>query len=102
MVSKKVTNKNQPSIIRSSAAEYLTFIAASGGGVEESSVIRNFRITANLQDVDKATDEIAKVHAESDFEKYRIIQDRVFESDFDREVKKMLEGRSEKFGGGDE
>jgi hypothetical protein len=33
------------------------------------------------------TAEIAKAHAESEFEKYRIVQDRVFESDFDRAVK---------------
>jgi len=32
----------------------------------------------------KMTVEIAKVHAESEFEKYRIIQDRLFQSDFDR------------------
>lgn len=44
-----------------------------------------------LQDAGKVTAEIAKAHAESEFEKYRIIQDRVFESDFDREVKKGLE-----------
>lgn len=28
--------------------------------------------------------EVAKQHAETEFEKYRIIQDRLFESDFDR------------------
>ena len=37
-----------------------------------------------LQDAGKVTAEIAKAHAESEFEKYRIIQDRLFESDFDR------------------
>lgn len=37
-----------------------------------------------LQDEGKVTAEIAKVHAESEFEKYRIIQDRLFQSDFDR------------------
>jgi hypothetical protein len=37
-----------------------------------------------LQDVGKVTAEIAKAHAESEFEKYRIVQDRLFESDFDR------------------
>jgi hypothetical protein len=31
--------------------------------------------------------EQAKQHAESEFEKYRIIQDRLFESDFDRFLK---------------
>jgi hypothetical protein len=37
-----------------------------------------------LQDNGKLTAEIAKTFAESEFEKYRIIQDRLFESDFDR------------------
>ncbi len=39
-----------------------------------------------LQDAGKVTAEIAKAHAESEFEKYRIVQDRLFESDFDRIV----------------
>jgi len=37
-----------------------------------------------LMDAGKVTAEIAKVHAESEFEKYRIIQDRLFQSDFDK------------------
>ncbi|MBW7874478.1 MAG: virulence RhuM family protein [Candidatus Cloacimonetes bacterium] len=37
-----------------------------------------------LQDAGKVTAEIAQAHAESEFEKYRIVQDRLFESDFDR------------------
>lgn len=37
-----------------------------------------------LQDAGKVTAEIAKAHAESEFEKYRIVQDRLFESNFDR------------------
>lgn len=40
-----------------------------------------------LKDAGKISAKIAKDHAESEFEKYRIIQDRLFESDFDREVK---------------
>jgi hypothetical protein len=40
-----------------------------------------------LQDAGKVTAELAKAHAESQFEKYRIIQDRLFESDFDRLLK---------------
>ena len=40
-----------------------------------------------LQDAGKVTAEIAKAHAESEFEKYRIVQDRLFESDFDRLLK---------------
>lgn len=40
-----------------------------------------------LQDAGKITAEIAKAHAESEFEKYRVVQDRLFESDFDRIIK---------------
>jgi hypothetical protein len=42
-----------------------------------------------LQDAGRVTAEIAKAHAESEFEKYRIVQDRLFESDFDRVVKQI-------------
>ncbi len=35
--------------------------------------------------------EVAKTFAESEFEKYRIVQDRLFESDFDRHIKQLLE-----------
>ena len=44
-----------------------------------------------LTNAGKVSVELAKNLAESEFEKYRIIQDRVFESDFDREVKKLLQ-----------
>jgi len=37
------------------------------------------------------TQEIAKAFAESEYEKYRVVQDRLFESDFDRHIKKLLE-----------
>jgi len=42
-----------------------------------------------LQDAGKVSAEIAKAHAESEYEKYRIAQDRLFESDFDREIKRL-------------
>lgn len=48
-----------------------------------------------LKDSGKITAQIAKAHAESEFEKYRIVQDRLFENDFDREVKR-LEGKKDK------
>ena len=35
----------------------------------------------------KISHEQAKLHAETEFEKYRIVQDRLFESDFDRFIK---------------
>jgi len=37
----------------------------------------------------KIAAEIAKAHAESEFEKYRIVQDRLFESDFDKILKQI-------------
>ena len=40
----------------------------------------------------KVSQAVAKAFAESEYEKYRIQQDRLFESDFDRHVKKLLGG----------
>ncbi|MEN9361170.1 MAG: hypothetical protein RL095_2705 [Verrucomicrobiota bacterium] len=37
----------------------------------------------------KVSAEVAKAFAESEFEKYRVIQDRLFESDFDRVLKQI-------------
>ena len=48
-----------------------------------------------LQDAGKVTAEIAQAHAESEFEKYRIVQDRLFESDFDRLLKQLPEKSEE-------
>ena len=45
-----------------------------------------------LMDAGKVTAEIAKAHAESEFERYRIIQDRLFQSDFD----KLIDGIRDK------
>ncbi|MDD3694711.1 MAG: virulence RhuM family protein [Lentisphaeria bacterium] len=42
-----------------------------------------------LQDAGKVSAEIARAHAESEFEKFRIMQDRLFVSDFDREIKRL-------------
>jgi hypothetical protein len=44
-----------------------------------------------LQDAGKVSAEIAKAHAESEFEKYRIVQDRLYESDFDKTLKALTE-----------
>lgn len=170
---KKKPDAKETAITRSSAVEYLTFVAAQGqGGVaavyadedvwlsrkmmalpydvdvrtvkyhlqkvfedkelEEDSVNRKFRITAAdgksyetqhynlsdvaenmamrqipmtmqdwetrlnrfiaatdreiLQDAGKGTAEIARAHAESEFEQYRIVQDSLYVSDFDAHV----------------
>lgn len=44
-----------------------------------------------LKDAGRVSAELAKQHAESEFEKYRIIQDRLYASDFDRFL--ALEGQ---------
>lgn len=44
-----------------------------------------------LQDAGRVSAELAKAHAESECEKYRIVQDRLFESDFDRMLKALPE-----------
>ena len=44
-----------------------------------------------LTNAGRISAEIAKAHAESEFEKYRVIQDRLFESDFDRQLKQLGE-----------
>ena len=45
-----------------------------------------------LEDAGKVTAEIARAHAESEFEKYRIVQDRLYVSDFDAQVQKLPPG----------
>ncbi len=42
-----------------------------------------------LKDSGRVKEKIAKAHAESEFEKYRIVQDPLFESDFDKIVKQI-------------
>jgi hypothetical protein len=39
-----------------------------------------------LQDKGKVTAAIAKAFAESEFEQYRVLQDKIYKSDFDRLV----------------
>ena len=154
------SHNKEIAIVRSSAAEYLTFVAAGGGSeasvemryedeniwltqkmmatlydvsvpainqhlkriftdneLEEAAVIKQHLTTADdgknyqvkhysfqaiiavgytdreiLQDAGKVSAEIAKAHAESEFEKYRIVQDRLFKSDFDRMMKQLEAG----------
>jgi len=49
-----------------------------------------------LQNAGKITAELAKSFTESEFEKYRPVQDKLYESDFDREMKRFLVGAEEK------
>ena len=43
-----------------------------------------FKTKCILQDAGKVSAEIAKLHAETEFEKYRIVQDQLYQSDFDK------------------
>ncbi len=48
-----------------------------------------------LKDAGKVSAEIAKLHAETEFEKYRIIQDKLFLSDFDKYVLELEKNAKE-------
>ena len=48
-----------------------------------------------LQHAGRISAEIAKAFAETEFEKYRIVQDQLFESDFDKLIKKELGGKND-------
>jgi len=49
-----------------------------------------------LHDLGKVSHEVATILAESEYEKYQVIQNRILESDFDREVKKLFDSREKK------
>jgi hypothetical protein len=51
-----------------------------------------------LADSGTVSAEAARIHAESEFEKYRIVQDRLFESDFDKMIK-QIDAQDPKGGG---
>jgi hypothetical protein len=54
-----------------------------------------------LQDAGRVSAELAKAHAESEFEKYRIVQDRLYVSDFDKQIHalEILENKTDPKGG---
>ncbi len=60
--------------------------------VEKLNVFLAFNQKDILKDAGKVSAEIAKSFAENEFEKYRPIQDKFFESDFDKEMKQFLKG----------
>ena len=63
--------------------------------VQKLNVFLQFNERDILEHAGKITTQIAKEFAESEFEKYRIIQDKLFESDFDKFSKKLLDHLSE-------
>jgi hypothetical protein len=52
-----------------------------------------------LRDGGRISAEIAQMHAETEFEKYRIVQDRLFESDYDRYLRELEEQVDARKGG---
>ncbi|MFH1246435.1 MAG: RhuM family protein, partial [Candidatus Liptonbacteria bacterium] len=66
--------------------------------VEKLDAFLQFNERKVLQDSGRISHEVATALAESEYEKYRIKQARMLESDFDREVKKMLDYKKKKSG----
>jgi len=52
--------------------------------IEKLNAFLQFNEREILQDNGRVTHEIAKAFAENEFEKYRVIQDRTYKSDFDK------------------
>ena len=48
-----------------------------------------------LKDNGKISAEMAKLHAETEFEKYRIVQDRLYQSDFDKLLLQVKKDKNE-------
>ena len=46
-----------------------------------------------LTDAGKVSHEVAKQLSEEEYEKFRVVQDREFESDFDKAVEKMMRSK---------
>ena len=59
--------------------------------VEKLDAFLQFNQEDVLKNAGKITAEIAKIFAESEYEKYKHIQDKSFISDFDKDIKKILE-----------
>ena len=69
-LAERMAKRHIPMTMEDWAKQIDTILAAGGNDV--------------LQTTGQVTAEQAKEHAETEFEKYRIIQDRLFQSDFDR------------------
>lgn len=64
--------------------------------IEKLDAFLKFNEYKILKDAGKVSHEVAKHLAEKEFEKYRVIQDKNFESDFDKEVKKITPPKKKK------
>jgi len=66
-----------------------------GEWVQKLDAFLQFNEYKILKDAGKVSHEVAKKLAEHEYDKFRVIQDKNFESDFDKEVKK-LQGKKKK------
>ena len=69
-LAERMAKRHIPMTMEDLAKQIDTILAAGGNEV--------------LQTAGKVSAEEAKVYAETEFEKYRIVQDRLFQSDFDK------------------
>ena len=89
-----VQKEGEREVARNVVFYNLDAIIAVGFRVNSNRAIQ-FNEREILDNPGKVTQEIAKAFAESEFKKYRIVQDRLFESDFDRHIKKALADATE-------
>ena len=61
--------------------------------VEKLDAFLQFNEKEILQDSGKISHEVAVALAENEYKKYQVIRDHILESDFDREVKKLLDSK---------
>ncbi|MBL7815929.1 MAG: virulence RhuM family protein, partial [Saprospiraceae bacterium] len=57
--------------------------------IEKLDAFLKFNDYEVLTDAGKVSAEVAKALAIKEYEKFRVIQDQIFESDFDKEIKKI-------------
>jgi len=64
--------------------------------IEKMNAFLKFSEHEILTNAGKISHEVAEALALEEYEKYRVIQDKNFISDFDREVKKLIESKKKK------
>jgi hypothetical protein len=64
--------------------------------VEKLDAFLKFNEEAVLKHQGKVSHEVALALAEGEYEKYRVIQDKLYESDFDKALKKLTEAKKKK------
>lgn len=69
------------------------------GWVQKLDAFLQFNEYQILMNTGKVSNAVAKKLADDEFEKFRVVQDREFESDFDREVKKVMGSKGRKIKG---